>query len=253
MPLTVESGDFMSCAADDFCKVPWADELSFILCLLENANITVGFQIILSSLSIVQSLYFFTIRQISRWVSFLCSFVQWFHSFEILRVEFHILHNFHFLCFLNHLSECLQLETGGQLSKHLPIQPPNQVTNLPASQQSNKPTFRPSIHPTNQPLNFNHIIYSHLSFFCITRINFEMSWIWPEVSVPSVVVCRKCIISFDVQEKIMISALNLGRCRCWLIKQLPRECHFWKHSRLQQLRRDSWLHLDSWFFSSSVE
>jgi len=28
----------------------------------------------------------------------------------------------------------LQLEKGGQLSKHLPIQLPNQVTNWPASQ-----------------------------------------------------------------------------------------------------------------------
>jgi hypothetical protein len=133
------------------CAEWWADELSFqkILCLLEHADITIGFQIILSISSVDQSLYFFTIRLICRWVSFLCSFVQWFHSSEILRVDFHIVHNFHFLCFLNRLSECLQLETGGQLIKHLPIQPPNQVTNWLASQKSYKPTFWPSIHPSN--------------------------------------------------------------------------------------------------------
>ena len=167
MPIRVESGDFMSCAADDFCKVSSADECSFqkILCLLEHANITIGFQIILSISSIVQSLYFFTIRLICRWVSFFCSFVHWFHSLEILRVEFHILHNFHFLCFLTRLLECMQLETGGQF--HLPTQPGNQLTSQPTKQQANLSVIHPSIHPTNQPTTElqSHDILSSLLFF----------------------------------------------------------------------------------------
>ena len=44
-----------------------------------------------------------------------------------------------------------------------------------------------TIHPSIQPLNFNHMIYFHLCFSCIAGINFEMSWMWAEVSVPSVV------------------------------------------------------------------